>query len=250
MKKFFSKVFDKTQKMSPLFVCLVVLSTSTMLITSVMACKTFPLFGWNVAGYALSMPVSFITFPITYILSDLFSEVYGYKWSRITCYISFTMTLLMVCCFQLGILFPGSDEATSTAFKSILGATPLTLVAELVAFVVGDLANDLVFKRMKKRADAKGNKSTGSFMFRAIVSSVAGEVIDSGIFIPILYLNLLISFKVPYPPFYAILVIILVNASIKLLFELIVSPLTALISKKVGKYELAFRKTVENENSI
>ncbi|MBR7037588.1 VUT family protein [bacterium] len=32
------------------------------------------------------MTGAIIIFPITYILSDVFSEVYGYRWSRITCY--------------------------------------------------------------------------------------------------------------------------------------------------------------------
>lgn len=240
MKKLFNKVFDKTQKMSPLFVMLVALSVASMLISNVIACKVFPLFGWSVAGYALTLPVAVIVFPVTYILSDLFSECYGYKWSRITCYIAFFMNILMVIFFQLAICIPGNDASTAEAFKTILGATPLTLVAGLVAYVVGDLGNDLVFKRMKQKASS--NDNTLKFIARAVLSSLLGEILDSSIFIPILYVNLLVSFNVPYPPFYAILLMILIQAGVKTLYELCISPLTALIAKKVHKYEEEFKR--------
>ena len=43
----------------------------------------------------------FFIFPITYILSDIFSEVYGYKWSRITCYLGFLANLFAVIMLQV-----------------------------------------------------------------------------------------------------------------------------------------------------
>lgn len=237
IKNYFNPLEERGKKKSSLFIGLVVLATAAMLISNVIATKTFSLFGWNIAGYNLTLPCAVIVFPITYILSDVFSEVYGYIWSRRTCYIAFAMNLLMVGFFQLAILIPGSDPTLSESFKSILGATPLTLVAGLVAWLIGDLANDLIFKKLKQKAQEKSDGRTVSFMFRAISSSFVGEILDSSIFIPILYVNLLISFNVPYPPFYAITVMILTQAGIKTLFEICVSPLTALLSKALIKYE-------------
>lgn len=237
IKNYINPIEERGKKKSPVFIGLVVLATAAMLISNVIATKTFSLFGWSVGGYELTLPCAVIVFPITYILSDIFSEVYGYVWSRRTCYIAFLMNLLMVAFFQLAILIPGSDPSLGESFKSVLGATPLTLVAGLVAWVIGDLANDLIFKKLKQKAQEKSDNKIISFMFRATSSSLVGEILDSSIFIPILYVNLLISFNVPYPPFYAILVMILTQALVKTLFEIVVSPLTALMAKGLVKYE-------------
>lgn len=237
IKNYINPIEEKGKKKSPLFIGLVVLATAAMLISNVIATKTFSLFGWSIGGYELTLPCAVIVFPITYILSDIFSEVYGYMWSRRTCYIAFLMNLLMVAFFQLAILIPGSDPSLEESFKSVLGATPLTLVAGLVAWVIGDLANDLIFKKLKQKAQEKSDNKIISFMFRATSSSLVGEILDSSIFIPILYVNLLISFNVPYPPFYAIVVMILTQALVKTLFEIVISPLTALMARGLVKYE-------------
>lgn len=237
IKNYFSPIEERGKKKSSVFVGLVVLATVAMLISNVIATKTFSLFGWSIAGYELTLPCAVIVFPITYILSDIFSEVYGYIWSRRTCYIAFTMNLLMVGFFQLAILIPGNDSLLADSFKSVLGATPLTLVAGLVAWLIGDLANDLIFKKLKQKAQEKSDNKIVSFMFRAISSSFVGEILDSSIFIPILYVNLLISFNVPYPPFYAILLMILAQAGVKTIFEICISPLTALLARTLIKYE-------------
>ena len=55
--------------------------------------------------FGITMTGAVFIFPVTYILSDLFSEVYGYRWSRITCYLAFAMNLLMVLLFSLVIMF-------------------------------------------------------------------------------------------------------------------------------------------------
>ena len=76
-------------KMSPLFTILVVVNTVAMLVSNIIACKVFSV------GIGV-LPCAVIVFPITYILSDVFSEVYGYKWSRRTAWLAFAMNLFIV----------------------------------------------------------------------------------------------------------------------------------------------------------
>lgn len=237
IKNYFNPNDELKRKMSPLFTVLVVLSTVAMLISNIVCAKTFSLFGWSINGCALNLTCGVLVFPITYVLSDLFSEVYGFGWSRKTCWIAFLSNLLMVGIFQLSIIMPGTDATTSAAFASILGATPMTLVASLCAWLVGDLLNDIVFQKLKRKALAKGNKSVFAFASRAIISSFVGEVTDSIVFLPILYLNLFLSFGIPYPPVWALLVMVLIQALTKTLYEICIVPLTVFITKKVQKYE-------------
>lgn len=216
----------KIEKVSPLFMLLVVISTSVMLISNVIACKVFSI------GFAV-LPCAVIVFPVTYILSDVFSEVYGYKWSRRTAWIAFAMNILMVCIFAIAIKMTGVDPVIAESMENVLGTTPWALAASLTAFMIGDLMNDKVFRKFKERDGEK------KFWLRAMVSSLAGELCDSMIYIPLgMYLlpKLFLGFE--FMSLQQMLIAIPVQAGIKTLYECCIVPLTSFIVKKVRKYEL------------
>lgn len=218
----------KLEKVSPLFLLLVVISTSIMLISNIIACKVFSI------GFAV-LPCAVIVFPITYILSDVFSEVYGYKWSRITAWIAFAMNILMVGIFAIAIYMPGVDPVIGESMKNVLGTTPWALAASLTAFMVGDLMNDKVFRRFKERDGEK------KFWLRAMISSLVGELCDSLIYIPLgMYLlpKLFLGFE--FMSLGQILIAIPVQAGIKTLYECCIVPLTSIIVKHVRAYEKEF----------
>lgn len=215
----------KIEKMSPLFMLLVVINTVVMLISNIIACKVFSI------GFAV-LPCAVIVFPITYILSDVFSEVYGYKWSRRTAWIAFIMNLLMVGIFAIAIQMPGVDPAISSSMQNVLGTTPWALAASLLAYMIGDLMNDKVFRRFKERDGEK------KFWLRALISSLVGEFCDSLIYIPLgMYLlpKLFLGFE--FMTIQQILIAIPVQAGIKTLYECCIVPVTAIIVKKVRAYE-------------
>lgn len=168
----------------------------------------------------------FFIFPITYILSDVFSEVYGYKWSRITCYMGFLANLIAVLIFSFVINTPApSYFENANAFSVVLGNTPRVLGASLLAFVLGDFVNDKIFAKMKlnHQKDHKG------FSIRAILSSLFGELTDSIIFYPLCFLGQL--------PFQTLLIMICTEVIIKTSYEIVILPITRLVMKKVSKYE-------------
>lgn len=178
-----------------------------------------------VLPFGITMTGAVFVFPITYILSDLFSEVYGYRWSRITCYASFLANLFMVGVFQLVI----STKAPAywpnqEAFSTVLGSTPRILFASLVAYVIGDMMNDKVFRRMKG-----SNETIKGFGLRAFLSSVVGELCDSAIFIPIAFIGQM--------PAETLVIMGITQVSLKLTYELIILPITTILTKKVGQYE-------------
>lgn len=223
------------EKVSPLFLVLTVISTSVMLISNVIACKVFSI------GFAV-LPCAVIVFPITYILSDVFSEVYGYKWSRRTAWIAFAMNILMVGIFAIAIKIPGVDPAISTGMENVLGTTPWAFAASLLAYMVGDLMNDKVFRKFKERDGEK------RFWLRAMISSLVGELCDSLIYIPLgMYLlpKLFLGFE--FMTLEQILIAIPVQAGIKTAYECCIVPITALIVKKVRKYEVGHSDAVCGE---
>lgn len=176
--------------------------------------------------FDIVLPAAVIIFPITYVLSDVFSEVYGYKWSRFTCYLGFAANLFAVIVFSLAIATPAPGYwMNQEAFEVVLGNTPRMLCASLLGFVVGDFVNDRVFKRFKDKHpdDHKG------FSFRAILSSFCGEMCDSMIFLPIAFLGQM--------PIATLATMMVCQVLVKTGYEIIILPVTNKVVRVVSKYE-------------
>lgn len=176
--------------------------------------------------FGITMTAAVFIFPITYILSDLFSEVYGYKWSRFTCYLGFAANLFAVLVFTGVIATPAPDYwMNQEAFEVVLGSAPRVLGASLLAFLVGDFVNDRVFKAFKEKHpnDHKG------FGFRAILSSFCGELVDSLIFLPLAFLGQM--------PLETLATMMACQVLIKTGYEVVILPLTHFIVRVVSNYE-------------
>lgn len=199
---------------------LMAISTGAMLIANIIAGKQF-----QVLGFAL--PCAVVIFPVTYILSDVFSEVYGYRWSRRSAWVAFGMNLFAVTAFQMTIALPGVAWFTAQeAFEVVLGNTPRILIASLLSYMVGDWVNDRVFRRMKA-ADTENKR----FGLRAIASSFFGELTDSLIFIPFAFIGTM--------PISQMITMVFIQAGTKLVLELILLPATKWCVNMARKHETA-----------
>lgn len=227
-KEKIKKAFTFDKPVSVLQVLLTVLFVGALMISNIISARLFNFFGYG-------MTCAVVVFPITYILSDLFSEVYGYKWSRFTCYLAFTINLLAVGIFYLATCLPAVIPAQAEAFNSILIGTFSCTMASFIAFVVGDFVNDKVFAGMKK--NHAGLKNHKGFALRAILSSFAGELIDSCIYLPLAFLvfNPIMSGT-------EVLIMIALQVSLKTAYEAIILPLTTFLTKKASEYEFNFQQ--------
>lgn len=214
------KKLSNIKNISFLQLALSLLFVVSLLVSNIIAAKQVLL------PFGIIMTAAVFIFPITYILSDVFSEVYGYRWSRLTAYMAFAANLFMVIVFSLVIVTPAPSFWThQEAFQAVLGNTPRILFASLSAFMIGDLINDRVFKRMKEKhpTDHKG------FGWRAIISSFAGEVVDSLIFLPIAFLGQM--------PINNLVVMMITQVLIKTGYEIVILPITYKVVQIVSKYE-------------
>lgn len=208
----------KTRENFSLLPILMAISTGTMLIANIIAGKQFEVLG-------LVLPCAVLIFPVTYILSDVFSEVYGYKWSRRSAWMAFGMNLFAVLAFEMALLLPGVPWFEGqAAFETVLGNTPRLLIASLSSYMLGDWVNDIVFREMKK-ADKDGKR----FSARSILSSFCGDFTDSLIFIPVAFLGTM--------PLSQMAVMIFVQASVKLLLEFVFLPATKACVKAAKRCE-------------
>lgn len=207
------------KRISTLQTILTVLFVTSLLVSNIVTARQIDVLGLSLTG-------GILVFPITYILSDIFSEVYGYKWSRITCYLGFAMNLLSSIIFMLVIYSPYPEYFTdASAYQLVLGNTPRILFASLLALVVGDFINDRVFRKMK----AKHSRDHKGFGIRAILSSFFGQLGDSLVFYPIAFLGTM--------PVSVIIQMGLFEIAVKIIYEILILPVTKVIMKKVSKHE-------------
>lgn len=214
------KILSPEKKVSPLQMSLTLLLVISLILANIMVVKPINLFGIS----KLANTCSIITFPVTYMLSDVFSEVYGYKWSRITATWAFIGTILCSVFFSIMIAMHGNDAWTNQeALVAILGNTPQIAIASVIAFWFGDLANDKVFKWALKK-----NNSEKLFGIRAILSSLAGKYVDGAIFTFI---------GLSFLPLETKLIMVLNCPFVQVCMETALLPLTTLVMKKVKQAE-------------
>lgn len=215
-----TSLLSPDKKVSNLQMSLTLLLVISLILSNILVVKSVDLFGLPY----LANTCSLIAFPVTYILSDVFSEVYGYKWSRTTATWAFIGTLLCSIMFQIMIAWPGNDAwQNQDALVAILGNTPQIAIASVIAYWFGDFANDRVFQYMKtKSKDGKG------FQIRAISSSLVGKYVDGFIFTFI---------GLSFLPLETKLIMVANCPFVQICLEAALLPITTAIMKAVKKKE-------------
>ena len=184
--------------------------------------------GRQLSIFGITMTGGTFIFPLVYVASDIFQEVYGYRWSRISAYIGFGFNALLAIISMIFVNMPAPSHyegASIWAFQEVLGNTPRFLFASLAAYFLGDLVNDRIFARMK----AKNKDSHDGFGKRAIASSVGGQFIAGLPFNLIGYIGAM--------PMVDLIISIPAGIVFSLLVEIMLLPLTKRLVIKTSTYE-------------
>ena len=161
-------------------VIIIALAVSVLLISNTFAGKPIYLFdlGFDFLGGSwVIVSVSVICFPIGYIISDVLTEVYGFRVARGVIWLGFLCNLLMVFLYWLGGVIPGpAFYEGQDAYDAILGTTGWLLLGSFAAYVIGEFTNASVMVVLK-------NKTQGRMLWlRAVASTIVGQGVDSWIF--------------------------------------------------------------------
>jgi queuosine precursor transporter len=164
-----------TERLSWRFVAIAAFFVTALVVSNVIAVKLV-----EVSGRVF--PAGLVVFPLSYLLGDVLTEVYGFRAARAVIWLGFACNLMAVLAIQAAMALPaapffGDDEA----YDKILGTTWRLFLASLAAYLVGELVNSAVLARMKV---ATG----GRFLWtRTIGSTVVGEGLDSAIFVTLAF---------------------------------------------------------------
>jgi uncharacterized integral membrane protein (TIGR00697 family) len=116
-------------------------------------------------------------FPLSYIVGDVLTEVYGYRIARRVIWLGFGCNLIFVIFAWVGQVLPSPAAwELQEAYESILGYAPRLLVASFCGYLVGEFANSFILAKMKIFTKGRWLWS------RTIGSTIIGEGLDTIVF--------------------------------------------------------------------
>ena len=165
------------------FVIVAVLFVTVLITSNIIAVKPIQLLALPfefLGSAAVILPASIIIFPISYIVGDVLTEVYGFRIARGVIWLGFAANLVVIAALWLTGTIPGApfwSPEDQGAYSRILGQLPWILVASFVAYLFGEFSNSTVLALLKY-------KMQGRYLWvRTIGSTVVGQGLDSFIFI-------------------------------------------------------------------
>ncbi len=151
------------------------LFVSSLLLSNIMASKIMTIGG-------LMLPAAVILYPVTFLFTDVVSEVEGKKSARDLVIMGFIMSLFMVLMLFIGkILPPAPFWKHQDSYNVILGATPRIVLASMIAYIVSQNHDVWAFHWWKRRTAGR------HLWVRNNLSTMASQLIDSVLFIGIAF---------------------------------------------------------------
>lgn len=121
-------------------------------------------------------------FPLSYVIGDVLTEVYGYARARRCIWAGTGALLFMALMSWVVVALPPAPGWTGqVAYEAVFGQVPRIVLASIIAFWAGEFANSLVLARMKIATQGRHLWS------RTIGSTIVGQGIDSLIFYPLAF---------------------------------------------------------------
>ncbi|MDG2003176.1 MAG: queuosine precursor transporter [Novosphingobium sp.] len=176
----------------------------------------------TVAGFTFGAGILF--FPVSYVLGDVLTEVYGYAHARRCIWAGFVAMIFMAFMSYVVVAMPPADSWDGqSAYESVFGLVPRIVAASMLAFWAGEFVNSFVMAKMK--IWTKGRM----LWSRTIGSTVFGQAVDSAIFYPVAFLGIWDTRDV--------LLVMVTNWALKVAWEAVLTPATYVVVGWLKRHE-------------
>jgi len=191
------------------FMMVVALFLTSLLVSNIIAAKLI-----SVGGLVLSSAI--VVFPVSYIIGDVLTEVYGYRRARLVIWIGFACNLLVVLIISAAIAMPPAPfYKHQEAFATVLGVAPRLMLASLVAYLAGEFTNSYVLAKLKIATQGRW------LWTRTISSTMVAQLLDTAIFTAVAFVGV-------YPTV-ELVKVSLIEWGAKTLYEALATPMTYLV---------------------
>lgn len=174
--------------------------------------------------FGLTTDAGTLIFPLTFLLSDLITEVYGYKHARRAIWCGFLFNILFILYGQLVIHMPGPDFASNNElFDTLFATNTRIIIASGMSYLAAEPLNSLMMAKLKIRMN-------GRYLgIRFVISTILASGVDSFIFGMIAFYGTMTNHNLFY--------LIVTMWFIKILIEIAGLPLSIRLAKKLKKTE-------------
>jgi uncharacterized integral membrane protein (TIGR00697 family) len=202
---------------SPLLLTVAALFVATLVTSNIIAVKI-------AAVGPFSVPAAIVIFPLAYLFGDVLTEVWGYRVARMVIWTGFLANIVVVVFIAIAIAIPADPHYTNqAAYSQVLGSSPRLVAASLTAYLLGEFLNAFVLARLKVA-------TRGRFLWtRTIGSTLIGQGVDSAVFISLAFAGT--------EPWSLLIVIIRDVWVVKVLYEIIATPITYAIVNVLKRVE-------------
>ena len=136
------------------------------------------------AHYTLSVPVGVPAYPVTFLATDLISELYGRKKAQLVVWIGFGMNVFMLIIMTVGAVMPnsmgvsGGESIFDGVYEFMVGNT----IGSMIAYLTAQSVDVRLFHFWKKLTNGK------HLWLRNNASTMVSQLVDSTAILTILYL--------------------------------------------------------------
>jgi queuosine precursor transporter len=178
----------------------------------------FPIIGTQVFGAGI------LFFPISYVIGDVLTEVYGYARARRCVWVGFAALLFMAFMSWVVVKLPPAEGwPNQAAYESVFGSTWRIVLASITAFWAGEFVNSFVLAKMKIWTGGQ------KLWTRTIGSTIFGQAVDSAIFYPLAFLGVWETSQV--------VTVMITNWALKVLWEIVLTPVTYAVVNTLKRHE-------------
>lgn len=233
-------------KPTRLFIFLGGFFIANAIIAEIIGVKIFSLeetFGFSKASFTLlgesglsfDLTVGVLPWPIVFIMTDIINEYYGVRGVRFLSVLTAVLIAFAFVVFYFSIHTSAAgwwraSQVTKgvpdmqLAYTQILGQGMNIIFASLTAFMVGQLTDAMVFKKIKQFTGEK------RIWMRATVSTLFSQLVDT-VVVSYVYLYFSLGFSFP-----RVTAIALVGYTYKFTIAILCTPLIYLIHAAIEKY--------------
>ena len=168
-----------------------------LVMTNVIAGKLFLAFPETLPnglfGEAITLTAGLITYPLTFLITDVVCEVYGQRRANLMVYTGFGMSVLILGVIQIALVVPGSPvwpagnanydtiQQMQAAYESVFTLPGMLILGSMAAYLVAQLMDVRLFHFWKRVTQGKhlwlrNNAST-------MISQLADTMIVNSIFL-------------------------------------------------------------------
>lgn len=173
------------------YAVLVAAFSVVLVLTNVVGVKLFTFSYFGLLDEPITLTSGIVTYPLTFLFTDLVSELYGRKRADFMVILGFFLSLLMLGIVALVISLPGSEvwvnrdlgftnvEGMQTAFETVFTFPMVLVAASMTAYLTAQLLDNRLFHFWRKMTKGKylwlrnnGSTVISQFIDTVIVNSI------------------------------------------------------------------------------